>query len=262
MINNPKSLENEYDFISLLGEGAFGKVYKVKKKRNGKLYAIKLEEKDSEIALLKNEIKIYRYLSNVSTISRLYWYGVNSGVRYGVFDLYENDLATIDIKQYNIHSLFLQMLSIIEHIHRCGIIHRDLKPANFMIKQENVYLIDFGLSKPYKINHKHIEKTYTKAIIGNRLFCSPYVQSNIEPSRRDDLISLGYCYVYLLTSSLPWTVQTIQSKLTYSTYNLYLYTNKQPIIFYLFQYAFSLSFETSIDFNKLIILLNHYQITT
>ena len=114
------------------------------------------KEKDSEIALLKNEIKIYRYLSTVSTISRLYWYGVNSGVRYGVFDLYEKDLATIDIKQYDIHSLFLQMLSVIEHIHRCGIIHRDLKPANFMMKQNNVYLIDFGLSKPYKINHKHV----------------------------------------------------------------------------------------------------------
>ena len=94
MINNPKSLGNEYKIIKLLGEGAFGKVFKVEKKSNKKHYALKIESKDSNTKLLKNEINIYRYLSSIKEVSNLYWYGVNSGLRYGVFDLYENPSST------------------------------------------------------------------------------------------------------------------------------------------------------------------------
>jgi serine/threonine protein kinase len=226
MINNPKHLENEYDFVSILGEGSFGKVYKVKKKSTQKLYAIKIENIHSNIALLKNEINIYRFLSGIKEISKLYWYGVNSGVRYGVFDLYETDLASIDIQKYKSQELFLQMLLIIEQIHECGIIHRDLKPENFMIKHDKVYLIDFGLSNFYKIKNEHIALNKTHSIIGNKLFCSPYVQTHLEPSRRDDLISLGYCFIYLLKQRLPWTIHTLSIKMTHTFYDLYLFSNK------------------------------------
>jgi serine/threonine protein kinase len=42
-------------------------------------------------------------------------------------------------------------------------IHRDIKPENFLISKEDsslVYLIDFGLSKYYRVNDgRHIEFT-------------------------------------------------------------------------------------------------------
>ena len=37
-------------------------------------------------------IEKYGNLSNIDKISNLYWYGVNSGIRYGIFDLYDTDL--------------------------------------------------------------------------------------------------------------------------------------------------------------------------
>jgi serine/threonine protein kinase len=51
-----------------------------------------------------------------------------------------------------------QILQRIEFLHSKGIIHRDIKPENFMFglgdRVHHVYIIDFGLSKAYRIKHK------------------------------------------------------------------------------------------------------------
>jgi len=39
----------DFDFVSLLGKGSFGSVYKVRFKGNGKLYALKQQEKEKLI---------------------------------------------------------------------------------------------------------------------------------------------------------------------------------------------------------------------
>jgi serine/threonine protein kinase len=45
------------------------------------------------------------------------------------------------------------MIDIIERVHEKYYLHRDIKPANFLMgideNYNNLYLIDFGLSKPY-----------------------------------------------------------------------------------------------------------------
>ena len=56
----------------------------------------------------------------------------------------------------------VQLLKRVEAIHSAGIIHRDLKPANFLMgnseaTKNNIYVIDFGLSKFYRDGKgKHI----------------------------------------------------------------------------------------------------------
>ena len=154
------------------------------------------------------------------------------------------------------------MLYIIRDIHNKKIIHRDLKPANFMLNNTRVTIIDFGLSKLYELNHKHICKKKTKSITGNLLFCSPYVQIHIEPSRRDDLISLGYCFMYLIKRSLPWTISTIHKKLSFDNYTIYNYTSQCAFLFYYFKYCFDLEFDDSPDYSMLIHLIKQYPITT
>ena len=47
--------------------------------------------------------------------------------------------------------------------------------------------------------------------VGIPLFSSIYTQQNIEQSRRDDMISLGYILAYFLRGSLPWQGLKAQS---------------------------------------------------
>ena len=124
-----------------------------------------------------------------------------------------NDVLTMSI--YLIHCL--------ENLHNNGIIHRDIKPENILTNVEcninKLYLIDFGLSRYYIDNERnHIPIKYNKKFIGNVRFASINIHNGIEPSRRDDLISLGYIFITCLKGSLPW--QNVSSKIKEEKYNL------------------------------------------
>ena len=56
--------------------------------------------------------------------------------------------------------------------------------------------------------HTHIPERRNNYLIGILRFMSLNVHDGIEPSRRDDLISLAYLYVYLYKGSLPWQFKT------------------------------------------------------
>ena len=100
------------------------------------------------------------------------------------------------------------MVDLAQLIHRCeilhetGFIHRDIKPDNIMVglgqDSSIIHLADFGMAKVYRDKKRnHVEKLTEMGFVGTRLFASPNAHAMITQSRRDDLISLGYCIVYL-----------------------------------------------------------------
>lgn len=60
--------------------------------------------------------------------------------------------------------------------HSLNFIHRDIKPENFLVNREDssiIYLIDFGLSKYYRVNDgRHIDFTQKSGVIGTARYAS------------------------------------------------------------------------------------------
>ena len=94
------------------------------------------------------------------------------------------------------------------------ILHRDLKPDNFLMGMYNservVYTVDLGLGKSYMIYDPekgksiHIPYQEGKTLTGTARYASVNTHLGVEQSRRDDLESLGYMFMYFLQGRLPW----------------------------------------------------------
>jgi serine/threonine protein kinase len=73
-----------------IGEGTFGKVKLATHKYTNENVAIKIESINEDTNLLKNETKIYQYLSgfNYNGIPILKWYGIDDKYNYMVINLF------------------------------------------------------------------------------------------------------------------------------------------------------------------------------
>jgi serine/threonine protein kinase len=170
-------------------------------------------------SLLQNEVAMYEKLREIKYIPSLYESGTEGKFNYIVMDLLEQSVEELH-KNYGeqmslkvvIH-LALQMINITEQIHAYGIIHRDLKPANFLLKTNaqqisELYLIDFGLAKCFlDEKNRHCAIKTNEHIVGTTRYMSVNVHQGLTASRRDDLESLGYSFLFLYHGQLPWQNQ-------------------------------------------------------
>ena len=178
--------------------------------------AIKLELKGHEHPLLKKEAKIYTILEGIEKIPKIYWSGRQGNYNCLIMDLLGPSLKDIMKKINKPFSLgttlkiSIQILNILEKIHKKGIVLRYIKPANIVmgkgINKDSIYLIDFGLAKRYIKHGEHISyKKNKKSIKGNIIFISVNALLRNQISRRDDIESLGYNLVNFMKGKLPWS---------------------------------------------------------
>jgi Serine/threonine protein kinase len=157
---------SNYIPIKTIGKGYFGEVKLVRKKQDGKVYALK--------RLAKTEMVSHEQLPRVRAerdalaesdsewVVKLYTTFQDSTSLYLLMEyLPGGDLMALLIK-YQIFSEDItrfyaaEMIMAIEAIHNLGFIHRDIKPDNILIDREgHVKLADFGLSKGFSKSHDH-----------------------------------------------------------------------------------------------------------
>jgi serine/threonine protein kinase len=221
-----------YHIDSIISNGSFGRVYIChdKNKKNRK-YALKYPIKFSTTHdTFKNEVNIYNHLR---TELKKYSPPVLYIPRYRIIKnqnktLILNELLgdTIDKRYKTLLSkrqglplrelvlLTIQLISCIKFIHALGIIHQDLKPENFLFGQDEytnqIFCIDFGLSKVYLNNGVHVPFKLLNHFRGTVRYAPLAAHKCEEQSRKDDLESLGYIFVYLFNGKLKW--QDIKEK--------------------------------------------------
>jgi len=265
----------KYDIVREINSGAFGKIYSGINKITKDLVAIKIEV--SENSLIKNEARIYKFLERKNGIPSLRMYFSEVKYNYLVIDLLGESLFSFkerkkqnkdsnknNIIQINtIYDIGIQLTNILKDIHNMGIIHRDIKPQNIVFDNDykNIYLIDFGLAKKiiYQLGNKskltHIKERNISNIIGSPNYISVNIHNLIEPSRRDDVISMIYVLFYLILDELPWknlsNEKTLQIK--YNLINNNEYIEKYPRLIEQLYKVTVLGFENKPDYNYIII---------
>lgn len=213
-----REIANKYIIHEKIGSGKFGTVYagiykKTKKDNNCEKVAIKMEDLRTNFKLLKHETTILKYLYDhgCRTIPIVFWYGVYEGHACLAMSFYDISLFDFikkrELTTEQINKIMVAAIEILESVHKLFVLHRDIKPQNFMIKNDELFLIDFGLSTFFlRENGEHINECSQDSIIGTPKYISFYVHDGQLPGVRDDLISLGYVYIYLYCRELPWDV--------------------------------------------------------
>jgi serine/threonine protein kinase len=206
-------LANKYFINNVIGKGKFGKVYSGYRIKTNEIVAIKIENSNSPIQLLKNETCILNYLyhNGCRKIPFIHWYGNYESNPCLVMSYYETSLfdyaSNAILETSNVKSIIKKIINILKSIHDSHVIHRDIKPQNFMLKGDEIYLVDFGLATAFiDDSKKHIpERISNHGIIGTPKYISIHLHEGSVASRRDDVISCGYIYMFLLLDChLPW----------------------------------------------------------
>ena len=203
----------DYEVLNSIGEGSFGKVYKIRNKKSSELFAMKEINKNSRFCKeeenqLKNEINILMKLDH-QNILKVYEYYNNKIKIYIISELCTGgelfDMITL-VKHFSEKvsaNIFKQILSAVSYCHKNNIIHRDLKPENILIEKDDhneyfkIKVIDFGASEVYKKN------TYLREKIGTSFYMAPEILKK-SYNEKSDLWSCGVILYILLSGEPPF----------------------------------------------------------
>jgi NIMA (never in mitosis gene a)-related kinase 1/4/5 len=201
----------EFEIISKIGEGAYSVVYKVKRKPDQEIYALKkvfmrkLKKKEKSNSL--NEIRILASINHTNIISyKQAFFDEDSESLCIVMeyadagDLYQKILE--HKKKSSIMSedflwrLLMKLAKALECLHDLNIMHRDLKSANvFLTKDGKVKLGDMNVSKVAKESMNHTQT-------GTPYYASPEVWRDDPYDFKSDIWSLG-CVLYEAAALKP-----------------------------------------------------------
>ncbi|CAI2358194.1 unnamed protein product [Caenorhabditis sp. 36 PRJEB53466] len=206
---------NRYRLGRKIGSGSFGDIYLGQNVQTREEVAVKLECVKSKHPQLHIESRLYRIMLGGIGIPEVRWCGLEGDYNVMVMELLGpslEDLFNFCQRKFSLKTVLLladQMLSRVEFIHLRDYIHRDIKPDNFLMglgKRGNmVYIIDFGLAKRYRdTKASHIGYRENKNLTGTARYASINTHRGIEQSRRDDIESLGYVFMYFNRGTLPW----------------------------------------------------------
>ena len=210
-------MEN-FEIIEKLGDGAYSVVYKVKRKQDNKIYALKkvklkdLSDKEKQNAL--NEVRILASVKSNFVISYKEAFIDEDDTNLCLVmeyadkgDLYQkiSQFKKIGclIEEIDVWKIFIQMVKGLKALHDLNILHRDLKSANiFLFSDGSAKIGDLNVSK---VVNKGLGYTQT----GTPYYASPEVWKDQPYDIKSDIWSLGCVTFEMLALRPPFRAENM-----------------------------------------------------
>ena len=212
VFNPVDALQELYSDFQYIGEGGFAKVFKARRRDNGRIVALKIPRIDRKTsALFIKEVAAW-YNLNHENIVRLYKAGILP-VPYLEMEFVEGaevngklvrnlDEYPKPVEEKTALQLIRGIAKGLAHAHSKGIYHLDLKPLNILLKADlTPKITDWGLAKISARSSLSTHSGYSP------LYAAPE-QLDEEtfgaPDHRTDIYQLGLIFYELLTGKPPY----------------------------------------------------------
>ncbi|KNC53382.1 AGC protein kinase [Thecamonas trahens ATCC 50062] len=236
---NGKSMKlSDFEKDAVVGDGAFGHVYRVVENATGKVYALKSmirspDHSDEVWEKLKREVELQRKASSSPFVTTYrYTFEENEKV-YIVLDYIGGGDLFYQVKSANgglpldaVRFYTAEVMVALEHLHSLGIVFRDLKLENVLIAEDgHVKLSDFGLAKQLLLRaseQRSRRRSRTRArddaaaggdsgslrststFCGTKYYMAPEMVNNRRYAMSVDFWSLGVLVYSMLTGHYPF----------------------------------------------------------
>ena len=175
-------MKNKYEVLGIVGEGAYGIVYKCLNKETNKYVAVKKfkETQDKLVQkTMKRELAMLQMLHHENVVEFQESF-VSKGNFFLVFEYVEKNLLEVleesprGLSPKLIRSLVFQMCKAVDYLHKNNMIHRDVKPENLLIDENlNLKLCDFGFARKVKLNKNNNNIDTMTDYVATRWYRSP-----------------------------------------------------------------------------------------
>jgi tetratricopeptide (TPR) repeat protein len=214
-------LNHRYQITRQLAKGGFGQTYLAQDLHlpNSDRCAIKQFKPVSNHAdtiatarrLFANEAKILHDLGNHAQIPRLFAYFEEDGEFFLVQEYIEGEDLAAEIdrgiyrgNEQSVLALLVEILEILDFVHRKNVIHRDVNPYNLIRRYSDgkLVLIDFGAVKQVTTSLSKQGQTVSTIAIGTPGYY-PSEQAHGHPRKASDIYAVGTIALQALTGQTP-----------------------------------------------------------
>lgn len=233
----------DFEFLRVVGQGAFGKVFQVRKRDTREVFAMKVMRKDRILkrqhgeyvraerdvltAIVHPYIVTLRYSFQTNQKLYLVLDFINGGHLF--FQLYR--AGTFDESLARLYTA--ELVLAVAHLHSLGFVHRDLKPENVLLDADgHIRVTDFGLAKG---NISDAEHQRTNSFIGTMEYMSPEVIAGSGHGKVVDWWSVGILLYEMLCGVPPFRAKSrsaLQKQITSSKIKLPSTSNLNWIFFF------------------------------